>query len=138
MRGLLLLAVLLAGGAHAQPIDSIHVFARLPAGAWTSASANAQAWKLHRDHAPHRTVKGKDIAIVREAMELYRPERHTFGPLPDLSHVAMLYSGGRPVVLGVDDDLGRVIDLTSRKEYRISTVSEHLQVRALLARLMVE
>ena len=138
MRVLLLLSVLLVSRTLAQPIDSIHVFARLPQGSWTSASAHALAWQLHRDRAPHRTVKEGDIAIVQEAMRLYRPARHTYGRLPDLSHVAMLFSGGRPVVLGVDKELGRVIDLTSRKEYTIDSLADHAQVRLLLARAMVD
>ncbi len=139
MRKLLMaVAMLLALCGRSQDIDSIHVFERLPATKWTSARANAHAWALHRGNARHRTVKGADIGIVREAMALYKPQRHTYGPLPELTHVAMLFTGGRPVALAVDDDLGRVIDLTSRKEYRISTVAQHVQVRALLARLMVD
>ena len=127
MRWLLLPAILLVTKATTQPVR-----------AWTSASANAQAWDLHRRRAHHRTVKGGDMALVQEAMGIYRPLRHQSGRLQELTHVAMVFSGGRPTALGVADDLGRVIDFTARKEYRISTVAEHLQVRALLSRLVVE
>ncbi len=122
----------------AQPMDSIHVYKRVPAGAYTSANANALAWQLHRSDAPHRTLKGSELDVVREAMDEYRPQRHTYGTLSDLTHVAMAFSGGRPVAFGVSDDLGRVINFTARTEYRISTWSQHLTVRALLSRLLVE
>lgn len=121
-----------------QSIDSIHVFQRLADGQWTSASAHAFAWKLHQQNEPFRSVRGADIAVVEEAMALYEPVRHVYGPIPELTHVAMVFSGGRPTVLGVTDDLDRVINVTARKEYRISSISEHMQVRALLARILVE
>jgi hypothetical protein len=132
------LAHVLVWSAVAQDMDSIHVYKRVPAGAYSSAQANALAWRLHREDAPHRTVKGSDINVVREAMGEYRPQRHTSGPLPDLTHVAIAFKGGRPVAFGVADDLGLLINFTARTEYRISTWTEHLTVRALLSRLLVE
>lgn len=122
----------------AQPLDSIHVYERVPAGVYTSAKANALAWNLHRAGAPHRTLKGSELGVVREAIDEYRQQRHTYGALPNLSHVAVAFSGGRPMAFGVTDDLDRVVNFTARTEYRISTLSEHLAVRALLMRLMVE
>ena len=124
--------------SNAQHIDSIHVFQRLPDGQWTSAAAHAFAWKLHHQKAPFRSLRGAEIAEAKEAKALYTPERHTYGPIPELTHVAMVFTGGRPTALGVTDDLDRVINFTARKEYRISSISEHVQVRALLARLLVE
>ncbi|HEY0976923.1 MAG TPA: hypothetical protein VGE21_05590 [Flavobacteriales bacterium] len=139
MRALFLFVFLLLSDLLcAQRMDSIHVFKRIPAGSYTSASANALAWKLHKEDAPHRSLKGDDLDVAEEAMAQYKPHRHTSGPLPELSHVAIVFSGGRPVAFGVTDDLDRVINFTARTEYRISTWSEHLTVRALLARLVVE
>lgn len=135
---LLLLFLPLTGLANAQRMDSIHVFKRVPAGSYTSASANALAWKLHQENAVHRSLKGDDLNVAEEAMAQYKPQRHTYGPLPELSHVAIVFSGGRPVAFGVTGDLDRVINFTARTEYRISTWSEHLTVRALLARLVVD
>ena len=122
----------------AQPIDSVHVFKKIATEAYTSASANALAWRLHRQNAPHRTVRGNDIGVVREALSDYKPSRHTYAPLADLTHLAIVFSGGRPVAFGVTGDLDRVINFTARTEYRISTWAEHLRVRALLATLLVE
>jgi hypothetical protein len=122
----------------AQAIDSVHVYARVAPAAHTSASANALAWRLYREGAPHRVVKGADLHIVAEALAEYRPARHISGPLEELSHVAMAFSGGRPVAFGITDDLGCVINFTGRTEYRISTWAQHVEVRALLARLLVE
>lgn len=122
----------------AQPMDSIHVYKRVPPGTYSSAKANALAWQLHQQEATHRTLKGSELEVVREAMAEYRPQRHTYGALPGLSHVAMAFSGGRPIAFGVTDDLGRVINFTARTEYRISTWAEHLAVRALLSQLLVE
>lgn len=124
--------------AQTTRIDSIHVYERLTGSGWSSASANSHAWKLHQRNARHRTVKGKDMPVVHEAMALYEPQRHTYAPLPDLTHVAMVFTGGRPTALGVTSDLDRVINFTARTEYRISTLGEHLAVRALLAQLLVE
>jgi len=128
----------LSAGVAAQPIDSVHVFKKIAAAAYTSASANALAWRLHQQNAPHRTVRGNDIGIVREALSDYEPSRHTYSALADLTHLAIAFSGGRPVAFGVTGDLDRVINFTARTEYRISTWAEHLRVRALLATLLVE
>lgn len=124
--------------AAAQRIDSVHVFKKIPPAAYTSASANALAWRLHKEDAPHRTVRGKDIGTVREALSDYKPSRHTYAPLADLTHLAIVFSAGRPVAFGVTGDLDRVINFTARTEYRISTWTEHLRVRALLTTLLVE
>lgn len=134
----LAIPVLLSLALSAQPMDSIHVYKRVPMGTYSSARANALAWQLHQQEATHRTLKGSELEVVREAMAEYRPQRHTYGALPGLSHVAMAFSGGRPVAFGVTDDLGRVINFTARTEYRISTWAEHLAVRALLSQLLVE
>lgn len=127
----LFLSILLAitTMVSAQRMDSIHVFRRIPAGAYTSASANALAWRLHKTHAPHRSIKSHELVPVREAIARYTPQRHTHGALPHLSHVAMVFSGGRPVAFGVTEGLDRVIDFTARTEYRIDTWAEHLTVR---------
>jgi hypothetical protein len=125
-------------GLSAQPMDSIQVFQRIPSVVHTSAKANTLAWHLYRTNAPHRTLKGKDLVVVREAMGEYRAERHTYSELPDLTHVAMAFSQGRPLAFGVTEDLGRVINFTARKEYRISSLMEHLTVRNILGKLLVE
>lgn len=133
-----LVAMLFSVALHAQNIDSIHVFKRIPEAQYTSASANALAWRLHQQHAGHRTVKGGDLHIVAEILAKYKPVRHQYGPQQGLSHVAMAFTDGRPLVFAVTGDLDRVINLTARREYHISTWVEHLEVRALLARLVVE
>ncbi len=139
LRALLLgLFAAMSAMAAAQRIDSVHVFKKIPPAAYTSASANALAWRLHKEDAPHRTVRGKDIGTVREALSDYKPSRHTYAPLADLTHLAIVFSAGRPVAFGVTGDLDRVINFTARTEYRISTWTEHLRVRALLATLLVE
>jgi len=132
-----LFAVLALNG-WAQRMDSVHVFRRIPPAAYTSAGANALAWRLHKENAPHRTVLGSDIGVVREALSDYTPSRHTYAPLTDLTHLAIVFSGGRPVAFGVTGDLDRVINFTARTEYRISTWAEHLRVRAVLATLLVD
>ena len=50
----------------------------------------------------------------------------------------MAFSQGRPLAFGVTEDLGRVINFTARKEYRISSLMEHLTVRTILGKLLVE
>lgn len=137
---LLLLSVL---GLHVaaqdtRRIDSVHVYKRIPPGSYTSASANALAWRLHQGDAAHRVLHGSDINVVAQAFAEYEPARHNSGPITGLSHVAMVFYGGRPVAFGVTEDLDRVINFTARREYHISTVGEHVRVRALLAQLMVE
>ncbi|MCB0773327.1 MAG: hypothetical protein KDB93_08125 [Flavobacteriales bacterium] len=132
------LALVAVLSAHAQRLDSIHVFKRLPQGHYTSASANALAWQLLRGRAPFTTVTGDRMATAREAMTGYLPARHTFRNLPTLTHVAIAWSGGRPVALGVADDLDLIINFTARTEYRISGMTDRIKVRALLARMVVE
>ena len=124
--------------AQSQRIDSIHVFKQLPPGKYTSASANAMAWKLYRDNVPCTMVKGQQMTTAGEALKSYVPERHIFRELPGLQHLAMGWSGGRPFTLGVADDLDLVINFTARTEYRISGMTDRIRVRALIARMMVE
>ena len=139
MRPVLLSTVLLANiRAFAQQLDSINVYPRIPEGTYTSASANGLAWRLFRAHATHRTIKHNDLAHVYEALAQYTPHRHTSGPLPGLTHVAIVFSGGRPLAFGVTEDLDRVINFTGRTEHRIHGWAEHLKVRALLAPLVVD
>ncbi|MGB3870838.1 MAG: hypothetical protein WBG34_07885 [Flavobacteriales bacterium] len=124
--------------AQSQRIDSIHVFKKLPPGKYSSASANAMAWKLYRDHAQYTVVKGQRMSTATEAMQSYAPARHIFRDLPGLQHLAMGWSGGRPFTLGVADDMDLVINFTARTEYRISGMTDRIRVRALIARMVVE
>lgn len=131
-------SVFVAGGPlRAQPIDSLHVYGTLEPGPYTSASANALAWKLHREHALHTTVKGTDLAAAAEALEAYTPMRHGYGPMPGLTHVLMAFSGGRAFALGVADDLDLVVNFTARKEYRISSYVDHLSLRSTLLKVLL-
>ena len=50
----------------------------------------------------------------------------------------MVFSRGKRVAFGVTADLDQLINLTSLGVYRISTWSEHVYVRALMAKLLVE
>jgi hypothetical protein len=136
--GLTVLACLCLGTATAQRIDSVHVYQRLAASGFTSASANAQAWRSHRDGAKYRVLMGSQMAEVETALEQYKPTTHVYGSLNDLGYLAMAFSGGRPFAMGVTRDLDRVINFTARKEYRISTWAEHVYVRALLAKLLLD
>ncbi|MCB0768959.1 MAG: hypothetical protein KDC00_00955 [Flavobacteriales bacterium] len=122
----------------AQRIDSVQVFPRLSQGNYNSASANAEAWRLYRAKGTHRTLSGSQMTEVEGVLEQYQPSTHVYGPLGELTHVAMAFTGGRPVALGVTADLGRVINFTARKEYRISSWSEHMKVRALLLKMLME
>ncbi|MEZ4737794.1 MAG: hypothetical protein R2818_00140 [Flavobacteriales bacterium] len=124
--------------AAAQTIDSVHVFQRVVSSGFNSASANAQAWRSHREGAKYRVLLGPQMVEVEAALEQYRPTTHVYGPLADLGYLAMAFSGGRPFAMGVTKDLDRVINFTARKEYRISTWAEHLVVRALLAKLLLD
>ena len=76
--------------------------------------------------------------MVNDAVKEYKPSRQVPSALPDLAHVAMVFSRGRTIAFGVTDDLERLINLTSMREYHISTWSEHVYVRALMAKLLVE
>lgn len=124
--------------ACSQSLDSVHVYRTIPTVTYTSASANALAWRLHNEHAPHRTVKGSQLSSASEALSNYKPVRHAPGKLEGLAHVAIAFSNGRPVAFGVTEDLGLIINFTARMEYRISSMAEHVRVRALLARMMLE
>jgi hypothetical protein len=123
--------------AQAQHLDSIHVFNKLPPGHYTSASANALAWKLDREHAPYRSIRGDAMATVEEAMTSYQPGRHVYRDLPTLTHVAMAWYGGRPIAFGVADDMDLVINFTARTEYRISGMTDRIRVRALIAGMLL-
>ena len=136
---LMFISLLLAGmSLHAQRIDSVHVYKKSWEGSISSARANAMVWRLHRDDAAHTTLKGEELASVTETMKTYRPSRHSFGELKDLEHLAMVFSGGRPLAFGVTEDLDVLINFTARTEYHISSFSEHVRVRALLAKLILE
>ncbi len=122
----------------AQEIDSVHVFRWQNDGLQTATSANRLIWQLHRDDASHTTLKGAELSTVNDAVTQYKPTRNVPAVLPDLAHIAMVFSRGRTIAFGITEDLGRLIDLTRMREYRISTWSEHMYVRALMAKLLVE
>ena len=127
-----------ANVATAQELDSVHVFKWQNDGQQTATSANRLVWQLHRERAPHTTLKGEELSTVNDAVKEYKPSRQVPSALPDLAHVAMVFSRGRTIAFGVTDDLERLINLTSMREYHISTWSEHVYVRALMAKLLVE
>ncbi len=85
-----------------------------------------------------RTLKGSGSDAVRDALAEQLQQWHTYGAMPGFSEVAMAFSGARPVASGVTDDLGRMIDPTACKVFRISTCVEYLALRALLSQLLVE
>lgn len=130
--------VVLPLSAAAQRIDSVQVFRWEPDGQQTANSAVRLVWRLFQEDAPHTTLKGEELATVNEAVKEYKPSREVPIALPDLAHVAMVFSHGRHVAFGVTEDLGRLIDLTHLGVYRIDTWSEHVYVRSLLAKLMLE
>ncbi len=135
-----LICLFAIGSALAQQprIDSIHVYEQVIEGPITSAKANALIWRLHQQDAEHTTLKGEELVTVRETMQTYKPLRHTYGTFEELQHMAMVFSGGRPLAFAVTDDLDLLINFTARTEYRISSLSDHLYVRALLAKMLME
>lgn len=135
---ILFLVVPGAVASHAQQIDSVHVFEWKPDGKQTAASANRLVWDLHQQGAKHATYKGTQMATVNQAVNEYKPSKQVPAALPDLAHVAMVFSNGRRAAFGVTEDLDRLINLSKLSEYRISSWSEHLYVRALLAELLLE
>lgn len=137
-RILTFLLLFLVGRAFAQEVDSLHVFRSEPPTLGTSASANALIWKLHHEGAEYDLVVGASLGIAMEAMQHYRPTRYSYGSLDGLRYLVMAFSGGRPMAVGITGDLDRVINFTARKEYCISTWDEHLRVRAMLAKLLLE
>lgn len=124
--------------AWAQTLDSVHVFVKLPAAAYTSSGANALAWRFHRSRAEHVTMKGEDIAEIHQALAVYRQVPHRSGPIPDLRYIAMAYTQGRPTAMGMTGDLNRLINFTAREEYTITSLTDHLKVRAALLDLMLD
>lgn len=138
MRTALFLGLFLcAAHGSAQAIDSVHVFDALPEDVYTSASANAKAWMLHRTDAHHVTLKGEEIGIVREGFAHYKPVPHRSGPVPGLRHLAMMFTNGRPTAMGLTEDLERLINFTARSEYRLSSMSDHVKIRMILAELVI-
>ncbi len=137
-RSIFLILLLNALVASAQHVDSVHVYKKSWEGSISSASANAMVWRLHQQDAAHTTLKGTELDSVTETMKTYTPARHAFGELKDLEHLAMVFSGGRPLAFGVTEDLDVLINFTARQEYHISSFSDHVRVRALLAKLILE
>ena len=121
----------------AQEIDSVHVFDALSERSLTTASANALAWRLHKAHAHHTTLKGDDIVAVREALAQYTQFPHRPGVIADLAHLAMVFTNGRPVPIGATAELDRVINFTALTEFRIDDLADHLRVRSVLLQLMM-
>ncbi len=122
----------------AQQIDSVLVFQWMPDGKQTASSAGRLVWRLYQEGAPHTTLKGDELGTVSDAVKEYKASREVPSALPDLAHLAMVFSRGKRVAFGVTADLDQLINLTSLGVYRISTWSEHVYVRALMAKLLVE
>src|SRR5688572_25897130 len=87
--------------AQQQRIDSIHVFKQSIEGPVSSAKANALIWRLHQQDAEHTTLKGEELVTVRETLRTYKPLRHTYGVIEELEHMAMVFSGGRPLAFAI-------------------------------------
>jgi hypothetical protein len=134
--GLLLAFIGLRMTVPAQRVDSIHVYRWTADGKQNSGSAQALVWRLHHARAEHLTLKGEEIAAMSGTMSGHRPARHVPTALPDLAHVAMVYSNGRRIAFGLTGDLDRLIDLTDMREFRISTWPEHERIQAQLKELL--
>jgi hypothetical protein len=123
--------------ASAQQIDSVHVFENILPGQYTAGSAHALVWKLHREHAPFRTIGKDHMATVAETLGHYRPDNYKQATLPGLQYVAMAFTKKGLQAIGVADDLGLIVNFTVGREYRISSFAEHVAVRAALARALI-
>ena len=123
--------------ASAQQIDSVHVFEDIPPGQYTAGSAHALVWKLHREHAPFRSIGKDHMSTLAETLGSYRPNNYKHAALPGLQYVAMAFTKTGLQAIGVADDLGLIVNFTVGREYRISSLSEHVAVRAVLARALL-
>ncbi len=121
----------------AQKIDSVHVFQHLPPGQYSAGSAHALVWKLYREHAPFRSIGKDHMTTVAELLERYRPDKYKQAALPGLQYVAMAFTKNGMQAIGVADDLGLIVNFTVGREYRISSLTEHVLVRAALARALI-
>jgi hypothetical protein len=134
---LFVLLLMVVQALQAQRIDSVHVFRLEVKEPLSTSTANSLAWKLHQQDAKHVSVRGGELGTVARTLKDYTPHKHQHRQLKDLSHVVMVFSNGRPLAFGITSDLGCVINFTARTEYRIHTWAEHVQVRAMLARLLL-
>lgn len=75
------------------------------------------------------------MSTVSQAVAEYKASKNVPAALPELAHLAMVFSAGRCAAFGITEDLERLINLSSLSEYRISGWSQHVYVRALLAEI---
>ncbi len=118
--------------AHAQVLDSVHVFREIPPAAYTTASANSAAWRLQHKHAPSISLRGNDVQAVRDALAIYQVSPHQQSTLPGLAYLGVAWAGGRIFTIGITEDIGVIINFTALNEYRITSWADRLKVRALL------
>lgn len=132
---LVLFASLLVFALPAQHIDSVHVFRTLPAGDYTSATAEGMAWRLHRSHAAYVTLGPSVLENLNEELARHRPAEHDQAKLPSLAYLGLTYSHGAVHVACILGDLEAVVDLTARREFRMADWSDRLKLKGLLLSL---
>ena len=121
-----------AAQAHAQRIDSVHIFRTLPEQRYNSASAATMAWRLQQRHAPFAAITGESIDRMNDALAERPALGHQTQELPSLAHLGLIYMRGGIHVVGIMRDLDVMVDFTSRREVHIDDWSDRLQIRTLL------
>ena len=94
----------------------------------TKACDCGVARKVICNWCPRRTLA--------ETLGSYRPNNYKQAALPGLQYVAMAFTKNGLQAIGIADDLGLIVNFTVGREYRISSFSEHMAVRAVLARAL--
>lgn len=136
LRHLLLpLLVLHSFTATAQTVDSLHIFRSIPAGRYTTSSAETTAWKLAHEGASFVFLGPAELDGVNHELGSQQPEAHNHTTLPGLSHIGFVYYGKRAHAFCLSEETGLLVDLTARRQVRMADTLTRMKLKAALLAL---
>lgn len=116
-------------------IDSVRIFRDIPQQGYSSSLAETVAWRLRHAGAASISIGTADLAALNSELAERRPAKHVHAALPGLTHIGFLYVNKAAHVFCLADDLGLIVDLTARRQYRIEDWTDRVKLRALLLAL---
>jgi hypothetical protein len=127
-------ALAFALNATAQRLDSVHVFRSPLAARCNTAKAEANAWLCHRSHTPFLSIGGAELEPINQALSTARANKHNPGQL-EVAGLGFGYANGAMHAFAITAGAEKVVDLTTRREFMITDLSDRLELKALLLTL---
>ncbi len=129
-----LLLIACVGKTQAQRLDSVHVFRAALGTKCTTAKAEANAWKCQRSRTSYLSIAGSEVQAINEALSTAKLDKHKPGQL-EVAGLGFGYAKGAMHAFAITAGAEKVIDLTTRREFVLTGLSDRLKLKALLLTL---